>query len=115
MDNNIPPVPAPVDPALQQPVPAPVPAPIYAPPPPMPAPAQPMAGGGQTSTGFFEGITLTDALVLIAVFTVFILMTRYFTIAIKHAKVTNKQIQRDVEEVKMNVQNALGDNYETFS
>ncbi len=79
-------------------------APVMAAPPPMPAP----------KVGFFSGITVTDVGMIALASLSFFMIIYYYRNKITYIKKEQAQMKKDVEELKANVQTALGPDYKSF-
>jgi uncharacterized membrane protein len=109
-DGGTPPAPAP------QPQPAPAPPP---PPPPAPPPAPtPQIGAESGKSGFFgdlfDGVTLVDVGIIALVGCTMFFMIKYYREKYSYLKNEKTQMTKDVEELKVNVQSALGENYKAL-
>jgi hypothetical protein len=119
MDNNMnpgapPPVDVPPTPGFNNP-------PVDVPPTPAPAPApapQFGAGGVTGKTGlakFFDGITLTDIGTIAIITAVGLFAICYYRRRIQHLKEEKSETKKKLEEIEVNVVNALGPNYKKMN
>lgn len=117
MDNNIITPGAPdIPPATPPPMPSPAPDFSQQPAPAAPPAPQAFAGGGVTSnkTGlakFFDGVTVTDVVTLGLFTAVSLFAIVYYRKKIEYLKKEKPEVKKKIEEIEMNVVNALGSNY----
>lgn len=91
---------------------APTPPPVVAPLPAAPAFAEGGMPGG--SGGFFKGITITDVGMIALATVTMCMIIYYYRNKIAYIKRDRSQLKQEVEELKINVQTALGPDYKTI-
>lgn len=101
----------PVNTPLPSPDPTPSPAPAPAPSPANPAPAPQYSKGGFLG-GVFDGISFTDVGMIALVSVGMFFVIKYYREKINYVKNEKSQVTKDMEEVKTNVQNFLGQGYQ---
>lgn len=96
---------------------APPPTPPTPPTPPVtpePAPAGQFAGGGSVGS-WLNGVSLTDVMTVALVGTALGMIIYYYRARIIKMKQEDLAVQKDIEELKTNLQTVMGPNYQKMS
>jgi hypothetical protein len=110
-------------PAVATPTPAPAPTPATATPPPTPmvvdnAPPPQMADGGMTSgngvTSFFKSLNWIEVGFSVLGVASLTYIIYYYRFKLKQDKLINNELQRQIDEIKMNVQSNLKGKYKSI-
>lgn len=119
MDNPDIPNSLPATPPVMDALPPAAPPAAYTPPPAAPSyspPAPQYGAGGQTGMkDFFKGVSFTDVGMIALVTACMCTIIFYYRKRIQHLKEEKSTVQKDVEEMKVNVMNALGPNYKRLN
>ena len=84
-----------------------------------PEPMATMANGGQTGSGnsvtdFFKNLNLMEVGLSILGVAALIYTIHYYKFKLKEDKMINNDLQRQIDEIKMNLQNAMKSKYKTI-
>lgn len=104
------------------PAPAPAPAPTPAPAPVVAAPSVAMADGGSTTQsvgesgwrGFWSSLNIIEVALLIGGVAALASTIYYFRFKLQQDKMINNELQRQIDELKMNMQSALKGKYKNL-
>jgi hypothetical protein len=114
---------APIDSGVAQTAaPAPTPAPVQTPAPtpaPATAPTTPvMADGGTTSSsgigGFFSQLNWLEVFFAVGGVAALAWVIYYYRFKLKQDKMINNELQRQIDEIKMNVQSTMKEKYKSI-
>lgn len=114
IDSGVAPASTPIASATPAPAPTPTPAPA-----PTPAPVTPvMAEGGTTSegglSGFFSKLNWLEVFFAVGGVAALTWVIYYYRFKLKQDKMINNELQRQIDELKMNVQSQMKEKYKSI-